>query len=122
VAVDHHARVAIGEAGRVGHQERIAPVGVALFLAGAKNGDVVGSALASAAVPGDEQVAVRQLDNPRRVIMLRVQGEDELGGILRRCACNAEERDGCNDCEYPEFNPGSTMLVVFDEIALELLT
>ena len=47
-----------------------------------KRGVVVGGALARAPVPGDEEVAVRQLDDPRRVVVLRVEWKDELGAEL----------------------------------------
>ena len=70
VLVDHHAGVAVGKAGIVGHHERLAPGACALGQPRAEHGHVVGRALARAAIPRDQQVAVGTLDDARRVVVL----------------------------------------------------
>ena len=63
---------------------------VAFLAAGAVDGDVVGAALAGAAIPRDEQVAVGALDDARGVVVLGVEREDQLGGMLRAGVCADE--------------------------------
>ena len=94
VPIDHHAGVAIGEAGRIGHEERFAPGRFALLPPSAVDGHVVGASLARTAIPGDQQVAIRALDDPRRMVVLIVERKDELRRELRRGVGDAGQRNG----------------------------
>ena len=46
--------------------------------------DIIGRALAGAAIPGNEQVAIGAFHNARGVIVLRMEREDEPGPESRR--------------------------------------
>jgi hypothetical protein len=77
VQVDH--AVGVGEAGGVGEEEGLGPRAALLDPARALDDDVVRGALAGAVEPGDEEVAVRQLHDRRRVVVPVLEREDELG-------------------------------------------
>ena len=80
-----------------------------LRLTGAVDGDVVGAAFAGAAIPGDEQVAVRAFDDAGGVVVLVVEREDELGGVVGGGGGlagqhNRNEEEGIHDWQFLIFN------------------
>ena len=82
--VDEHRGVRVRVAWRVGHHERLAPAAAALLQPRAANEDVVGRALSGSVEPAGQQVAARQFDDHRRVVVPVLEREDQLGGQERR--------------------------------------
>ena len=70
------AGIAIGKAGRIDEQKRLAPVVRAFALPGAVHRHVVGRPFARAAVPAHQEIAIGTFDDPRCVVALGVQRED----------------------------------------------
>ena len=77
--VDEHCWVGIRISGCVRHQERLAPLTRSSWFAGAEHRDIIRGTFAGTVVPTHQQTAVRALDDPRGVVVLRVEREDELG-------------------------------------------
>ena len=75
--------IRFGEAGRIGHQEGLAPLAGGVVPARAADEDVVGGAFAGAVKPADQQVAVGQLDHRGGMVVPVLQGKDQLGAVLR---------------------------------------
>ncbi len=106
--VEEQGRVAVGEPRRVGEQEGVAPPAGPCLLAGAVDRHVVGGALAAAAVPRHEEVAVGTLDDSWRMVVLGMEREDKLrlvqGAVcprVRRLVCrlraSLQAREGLSE-------------------------
>ena len=84
VGIQEEDGIGFGEAGRIGERERRGPLLCGVIPARGLNQDIVGSALAGAVEPADQEIAVGQFDHGRGVIVPLLQGEDELPGVFGR--------------------------------------
>lgn len=76
--VDVQSGVAVGEPGRVGQEKWLAPLPGTFFEPHPINGHIVRLSFSGASIPGNQQIPIRALDDPRRMIVLRMQRKDEF--------------------------------------------
>src|SRR5262249_29621073 len=98
--IDEQHRVGFGESRRVGEHERLAPLARRAIPAGGVDEHVVGFTLARSVKPADQEIAIRQLDNGRRVVVPLLQREDQLARIFGSGCERGGSKEQSGECAH----------------------